>query len=214
MQRVVASATKARFNFRQLPDTDAEEPASWQIGRITKRDSISETIPVGQPITTFTEDLPQFIVYETSYQRYPLILAGGAITWAPTGMKFLSFQPVTVDQDGQEPRQPMANLEAAEVSIWINLKAALETQPLLSWQRTESGAIITSGEVPTSVWKKAVARRPEIGLLFEDGEVRKEVPANLRGRGAKGKAKGGNMNQAALRRAGSEDESASGNDDE
>ena len=129
-------------------------------------------------------------------------------------MKFLSFQPVTVDQDGQEARQPTANSEAAEVSIWINLKAALETQPMLSWQRTESGAIITSGEVPKSVWKRAVARRPEIGLLFEDGEVRKEVPANLRGRGAKGKAKGDNMNQAALRRAGSEDESASGNDDE
>lgn len=41
-------------------------------------------------------------------------------------------------------------------------------------------------------WKKVVARRADIGVLFEDGVVRKEVPVGLRGKGVKGKkGKGG-----------------------
>ena len=94
--------------------------------------------------------------------------------------------------------------------VWINLKSAMEANPSITWQRTESGAIVTSDEVPKSLWKKAVARRPDIGLLFEDGEVRKEVPASLRGKGAKGRGKKGN--RAELKRGGSgpeEDSSAS-----
>ena len=59
------------------------------------------------------------------------------------------------------------------------------------WQRGENGNIYTAGDatgaVPKTYWKKAVGRRPDIGVLFEDGEVRKEVPIGLRGKGVKGK---------------------------
>lgn len=87
----------------------------------------------------------------------------------------------------------------------------LEAHPKILFQRTEGGAIITSDEIPKSLWKKAVARRPEIGVLFEDGQVKKELPAGLRGKG-KGKArKGKDGRSQGLARAGSaEEDSASG----
>lgn len=50
----------------------------------------------------------------------------------------------------------------------------------------------SEGLIEKSLWKKVVARRADIGVLFMDGEVRKEIPIGLRGKGAlKGKRGGG-----------------------
>jgi len=191
-----------------VPDLDA-----YRVRRLgASRESAAAPVPVGAALTSATPDLPAFIVYETSYQRYPLIQSSGAITRAPTGTRYLSFTPVTIAHDGTETRHPSAGPDTADVSIWIPLHAALHAAPGITFHRTADGAIITSDEVPISLWHKAVARRPDIGLLFEDGEVKKEIPAGLRGRGAKGKGKKGNQDQMALKKAGSasEDNSAGG----
>lgn len=72
---------------------------------------------------------------------------------------------------------------------------------------------MTANEVPKSLWKKAVARRPDVGLLFEDGEIRKEVPERLRGKGSKGKAKN-KMGKVSLKSRGDDaSESASASED-
>ncbi|KAK0719154.1 hypothetical protein B0H67DRAFT_485387 [Lasiosphaeris hirsuta] len=201
----VAATSKARFTLRQLPDTadEVDDAESWEIRRITtNRDSLTAAVPVpvpvGEALTLESDNLPEFVVYETSYQRYPLLITIGAITHAPGGTPYLSFEAVTVSEDGTESRQ--AASETADVSIWIDLKAAIKEG--IDWQRTDAG-IITSDEVPKSLWKKAVARRPDIGVLFEDGEVRKEVPAGMRGKGAKGKARKGKG--GVLKREGSDD---------
>lgn len=198
--------------MRHITKTEAktEDPAAWQISRITTRESTTAPIPVGDKLRVETEDLPEFAIYETSYQRYPLLLALGAVTRAPGGSQYLSFVPVTVDEDGNETRQNPGAGEAAEVSVWIHLRSALQADPAITWHRSESGMVITADEVPKSLWKKAVARRPDIGLLFEDGEVRKEVPANLRGKGTKGRAR---KSKAALTRDGSGDDSGSASEE-
>lgn len=204
VQRIVTNATKARFDLRQSDDS------SWQISRITNKDTVTSPVPVGEKLTAETADLPEFVIYDTSYQRYPLLLTLGAITRAPGGGQYVSFAPVTVDEDGNESRQHPGAGEAAEVSVWIHLRSALQAEPAITWQCSDSGMIITADEVPKSLWKKAVARRPDIGLLFEDGEVRKEVPANLRGKGAKGKARKGKT----VLKQGSGDESGSASEEQ
>ncbi|KAK3985084.1 hypothetical protein QBC44DRAFT_405723 [Cladorrhinum sp. PSN332] len=198
IQRVVSNATKARFELRQKP-TDA---SSWEISRVTSKEEVAITspVPLGDKLTPSSPDLPEFIIYETSYQRYPLLLTLGGITRAPGGAAYHSFTPVTPDQ----------NTSAVEVSIWIHLPSALEE---MAWYRSEAGLIITSDEVPKKLWKKAVARRPDIGLLFEDGEVKKDVPAGLRGKAAKGKGRKGDRDRGVLKRAGSGDDSASASED-
>ncbi|KAL2015115.1 hypothetical protein VTK56DRAFT_6289 [Thermocarpiscus australiensis] len=212
IQRIVANATKARFDLRQISQTERKpnDPAFWQISRISNRDSAATPVPVGDSLSLETEDLPDYVVYETSYQRYPLLLVSGAITRAPGGSQYVSFVPVTVDEDSNEARQSLGAGETAEVSIWIHLRSALQAEPGITWQRSDSGMIITTNEIPRSLWSKAVARRPDVGVLFEDGEVRKEVPANLRGKGAKGKLRKG---KAALKREGSSDDSGSASEE-
>ncbi|KAK4097153.1 hypothetical protein N658DRAFT_434585 [Parathielavia hyrcaniae] len=228
IQRIIATATKARFDLRPTPKTDTESrsnnnPASWQLSRIVtdKEEAAAASlvpVTVGDNLTADSPDLPEFVIYETSYQRYPLLLAQGAITRAPGGSSYHTFVPLSAtaagDEDGAAGGEPRSQnrAEAAEVRVWIHLRTALQAEPGITWRRgggDGGGAVIvTADEVPRSLWKKAVARRPDIGVLLEDGEVRKEVPANLR-KGAKGrsarKGKG-----AAMKREGSGEESGTG----
>lgn len=212
IQRIVTTANKARFDMRQTPQPgDAlDQASSWQISRIATRDTATSAVPVGDRLTAETADLPEFVIYETSYQRYPLLLAQGAITRAPGGGQYRPFVPVAVDEDGSELRQHPGGGDAAEVSIWIHLRTALRAELGIAWQRSDSGIIVTADDVPKSLWTKAVARRPDLGVLYEDGAVRKEVPANLRGKGSKGKARKG---KAGLKREGSGDDSGSASEE-
>lgn len=88
----------------------------------------------------------------------------------------------------------------------------MEANNKITWFRTETGNVVTEGDSAGSIekkyWKKAVARRTDIGVLFEDGEVRKEVPIGLRGKGVKGKRGGGKGKGRGLKemKARSEDE--------
>jgi 2'-phosphotransferase len=198
------AAKTRQLSFRQTPDAD-----TYQIRRAPKAPSSSQQPQTlesktasWQPITAGTEDLPEFIIHETSYPKYHLILASGSIKRAG-GQPYLSF---AVAQD--ENARPASS--AADVSIWIHLRSALEARPEIVWQRTEAGSVVTADEVPASLWKRAVARRGDLGVLYEDGTVRKEVPVGLRGKGAKAKkGKGVLKNKSADADDGSDSASAS-----
>ncbi|KAK0732346.1 hypothetical protein B0T21DRAFT_291276 [Apiosordaria backusii] len=214
VQRVVSNAIKARFELRQTPNTNSGDVASWQISRIGGlTQKASSPVPVGDKLTIDDADLPEFVIYETSYQRYHrLLLTPFGIFPAPGGAEYSAFVPVSVDEAGNETR---LGQEAAEVSIWIHLKTALLPEHNITWRKSDTGLVITSDSVPMSLWKKAVARRPDIGLLLEGGEVRKEVPAALRGKAAKSKGKGkkGDRPGAVFRRDGSGDDSGSASEE-
>lgn len=145
-----------------------------------------------------TIDLPKLIIYETSYANYPLILASGGIKRAG-GQVYLSFKPISLISTTELP--PVM----ADVSIYIDLPSAMEADMNILWQRNESGLVVTEGDeegmIKKSLWKSAVARRIDIGILFEDGQVKKEIPLGLRGKSAKvkkrGKTKGNDMNEIA-----------------
>ncbi|KAK1827433.1 hypothetical protein QBC39DRAFT_361901 [Podospora conica] len=210
IQRVIDGATKARFEIRQLPKTkDDSDPASFEVRLIkSNRDSASVPVTVGEKLTLKSADLPEFLVYETSYQRYPLLVTVGGIAKAPGGTEYLTFTPAS--DASAEPHK-----EGPEVSIWINLRAALEAAPHVVWRRVEGGAsIVTSDEVPKSLWTKAVARRPDIGVLLENGLVKKEVPAGLRGKGGKARKGKGVTRERAAGSASGGDSSAVEDDEE
>jgi 2'-phosphotransferase len=205
IQRIVA-AKSARFTLRQQPGAAAEDAASFQIQLHTNRESLNPQAPVVvgklETLTPESKDLPEFVVYETSYTRYPLVLSAGGIRSA-AGMQYTPFTSVRVAEDGSMP------VIEAEVGIWIELRSAMKAESSVSWQRTESGLIITADEIPKTLWNKAVARRADIGILFEDGQVRKEVPSALRGKGGKGKSRKGKGSLKAR----AEDESGSASEE-
>ncbi|KAI5927102.1 putative tRNA 2'-phosphotransferase 1 [Camillea tinctor] len=184
--RQAATSSKARFTLRQLPDTDQGQAASYQVRRESKGDSLPQAplVAAGEPLNPESANLPEYIVYETTYHAYPLVLASGGIK-RPDGAPYLPFLPAA-HSDETRP----ARASKADVSIWIHLKTAMAQAPQIAWQYTTTGRIVTSAEgVPKSLWAKVVARRPDLGVLFQDGEVRKEIPDGLRGKGAKGRAK-------------------------
>ncbi|KAH6648165.1 hypothetical protein BKA67DRAFT_539981 [Truncatella angustata] len=203
LQRITSNTSKARCELRQQPGSEAETPESYQIRGTHKRDSLQAPVIEGEPLKLDAEDLPEYIVYETSYEAYPHILASGSIEKA-AGATHISFSPVATD--GSETRRA----GNADIGIWVHLRTALETEPSIVWQKTANGAIATTNEIPKSLWKKAVARRSDIGLLFEDGEVRGEVPEALRGKGSKGKAKKG---KGSFKSRGGEEASDSASDE-
>lgn len=179
----LAPSTTAKTRQLSLRQTapDAASPSSYQVRRApalptaaAAQTALQTPSATWTTITASSPDLPEFILHETSYPKYHLILTSGTIRRAG-GQPFLSFAP----QD--------AAGSSADVSIWIHLPSTLESHPGITWQRTDSGAVVTKDEVPKVLWKRAVARRGDLGVLFEDGEVRKEVPFGLRGKGAKAK---------------------------
>lgn len=150
------------------------------------------------------------IVYETSYPNYPLVLASGGIKRAG-GQALLVFKSIKIDEDGTEIRAA----STADVSIFINLREIMKADGKIQWARAENGNIVTEGDakgsIPKEFWKNAVARRSDIGVLFENGEARKEVPIGLRGKGVKGKKGSGKGKGWVTKemRASSEDEGSS-----
>ncbi|KAE9378155.1 putative tRNA 2'-phosphotransferase 1 [Stipitochalara longipes BDJ] len=214
LQSLIASPTsKARFSLKLKSSSAKEEDldASDYLIRLAPSAApaspTSASAPKLTPLSLTTEDLPDLIVYETSYPNYPLILASGSIKRAG-GQAMLSFAPISISDDGSEIKAS----SDADVSIYIPLRSLMEANPKVLWQRTESGSIVTEGdakgEVSKKYWKKVVARRADIGVLYEDGEVRKEVPVGLRGKGVKAKKGGKGKGKGGLKemKARSEDE--------
>ncbi|KAI0390129.1 putative tRNA 2'-phosphotransferase 1 [Xylariaceae sp. FL0594] len=209
--RHAATSSKAQFTLRLKSEADPEKTESYEIRRESKRDSVprSPEVPEGEILKADSANLPEYVVYETTYQNYPLVVASGGIKRAD-GATHLSFLPVAGTATPSRPSK-------ADVTIWIHLRSVLEQAPQIQWQFTTSSRIMTAAdEIPRVLWKKAVARRPDIGLLFEDGVVHKEIPEILRGKGAKGKAKRGKgvLKQEGRERAGSESDSVADEEEE
>jgi len=210
LQALVASpASKPRFSLKidpsAKPDTTDASDFLIRANQTHNAPTSVPSTPKATPITAIAEDLPDLIVYETSYANYPLILASGGIKRAG-GQAQLQFASIKVQEDGTEVR-PSSD---ADVSIYIDLRAVMEANDNIKWS-TLGENVITEGDATGSIdkkyWKKAVATRKDIGILFENGEVRKEVPIGLRGKGVKSK-KGGKGKGRGLKemKARSEDE--------
>lgn len=195
LQALIASpASKSRFALKIDPSAKPDSAdASDFLVRVNPPQTTSVALPSTAkltPLAITTEDLPDLIVYETSYANYPLILASGSIKRAG-GQAHLQFACIKVQEDGTEAR-PTSD---ADVSIYIDLRTIMDANKKITWFRNDNGNVVTEGDAAGSIgkkyWKRAVARRADIGVLFEDGEVRKEVPIGLRGKGVKGKRGGG-----------------------
>ncbi|KAF7861429.1 hypothetical protein EAF04_007994 [Stromatinia cepivora] len=219
---IQSPSAKSRFTLKSISssETESDSPSDYLIrlntpSTPTTITSSNISITSLEPVTTSTAGLPNFVVYETSYSNYPLILASGGIRKAG-GQSHLSFASIFISSDAIETRTRIStNKDDADVSIYISLKTTMESDPQVKWYRNGNGGIVSQGDengfIGKSTWKKVIARRTDIGVLFEDGVVKKEVPVGLRGKGVKGKklgrGKGNGWNKEM--RARSEDETES-----
>ncbi|KAM0141770.1 hypothetical protein ACHAO1_001609 [Botrytis cinerea] len=217
LQNIIQSpSAKSRFTTKSISSSDieSESPFNYLIclnTSFTPTNTTSTNLSSIslQLLTAATADLPDLVVYETSYANYPLILASGGIKKAG-GQAHLAFSSIFISSDGTETRTSSStSKDDADISIYISLKSTLESHPEIKWYKNGNGGILSEGDdrgmIRKSVWKMVVARRADIGVLFENGVVRKEVPVGLRGKGSKGKkggrGKGNTWNQEMKERS-------------
>ncbi|KAF7952110.1 uncharacterized protein EAE97_001607 [Botrytis byssoidea] len=225
LRNIIQSPAKSLFTIRSISssENESESPSNYII-RLETSSTPTTTTSTNissislQLLTTSTVDLPDLIVYETSYANYPLILASGGIKKAG-GQAHLAFSSIFVSSDGTETRTSSStSKDDADISIYVSLKSTLESHPEIKWYKNGNRGILSEGNdegvVSKNVWKKVIARRADIGVLFENGVVKKEVPVGLRGKGIKGKkggrGKGNAWNKEMKER--SEDETESSED--
>ncbi|KAI0998786.1 hypothetical protein K3495_g9410 [Podosphaera aphanis] len=194
---------KAKFTLKLRSPSCAQfpgefNPTNYQVRSLPMNPATASSTIVPAPHTPLSlasSDLPELIVYETSYANYPLIIASGGLKRAG-GQTHLSLKPISLVQATELP--PIT----ADISIYIDLRSALAIDSSISWFRSEAGMILTEGDadgrIPKFFWKKVVARRTDIGILFEDGEAKKEVPIGLRGKGIKPKKGGKGRGKGSL----------------
>ncbi|ESZ98476.1 hypothetical protein SBOR_1138 [Sclerotinia borealis F-4128] len=224
LRKVIESpSSKSRFTLRPISShgTESESPSDYLI-RFSTPSTPTTINPSNlsaislERLNPSTADLPDLVVYETSYANYPLILASGGIRKAG-GQAHLSFASIAISSDDTEARTSIStSKEDADVSIYISLKFAMDLNPQIKWYRNSNGGIVSAGDesgiIDKTVWKKVIARRADIGVLFEDGVAKKEIPVGLRGKGVKGKkggkGKGNGWNSKDMRER-SEDENES-----
>ncbi|KAI9742607.1 MAG: hypothetical protein M1818_003748 [Claussenomyces sp. TS43310] len=177
IQEVATHDPRQRFviKVKQGAAATSHEASDWAIGTAQSTHAAKELAAM-KPITLEAEDIPETVVYSTTYAAYPLILASGGLK-NTSGSRQLRFSTEVPDD--------------AEVLIYVDVFRALQDAPEMTWYQSETQDTVVSEGNATSAnsnvldkrfWKRVVGRKFEVGTLFEDGEEIKEVPTNLRGK--------------------------------
>lgn len=192
LQALLQDNPRSRFELRLKSTSTVVNPqlaSSWLI-RSTSNLAILSKIS-GTPLSQDTESLPTFAIYATSYANYARILTQGILLNTSGSNLTLDTQP------------PHDNDSTAEVLFYVDLYAALHSGSGLTWYLDENELQLIVADrkgVEKEFWKKIVGRKGDVGVLWEEGHVVKNVPLGLRGKkvgggkglkGRNGRAKGG-----------------------
>lgn len=204
LQALLANNPRQKFSIKLK--ADAADPflaSSWLV-----RASSGIASPSGTRLTSDSADLPEVVIYSTTYSTYAHILASG--TLRNTGGGNVSFSTSLPDE-----------LDAkAEVIVYIDLHKALATPKAgLQWYMNENETTVTVAEgkgVSKEFWLKVVGRKGDVGLLWADGEIVRDIPMGVRGKkvgggkkdlkGRNGRGKGGRSLSFSGNKKSSEDD--------
>lgn len=203
LQSLLANNPRNRFSLKlKSSEDDASLASSWLIRAVGPNTIDASTL--GKQLTAESDDLPDLVIYATTYTTYAHISSSGALK--NTGGGNVSFSTSLPDESDSK----------AEVLFYIDLRLALANSPL-EWYINETGTSITVAggkSVPKAFWKKVVGRKGDVGTLWEEGEVVRDVPIGVRGKkvgggkelkGRNGRGKGGRANAFGARKASSDD---------
>jgi len=143
-----------------------------------------------EPITLESE-LPNAVVHGTTHRAWPLILSTGGLkkmtrnhvhfaSGLPTGFQSLED---AADAEAESSKEPVMSgmRKSSDILIFIDIKKALEEG--LKFGRSANGVILSQGDengiIPTQYFQRVEARRQGLGIIMKDGEVVKELPAEL-----------------------------------
>jgi 2'-phosphotransferase len=168
-----------------------------------------------------SSDLPDTVVHGTFHGAWPLILASGGLrAMGRTKVHFATgpsldevLQQIELERNTSTPvharggraKTVISGMRSdAQILIYIDLKKALAAG--CPFYRSENGVILSEGidkqgdtaapshnVIPLEFFDVVVERKERLGVLWKDGEVVQELPANLADKlNPKGRQGGGN----------------------
>jgi 2'-phosphotransferase len=132
------------------------------------------------PVTVEAGNVPEVVVHGTYFAFYqPIVDSGGLKRMNRNHIHFSTGLPE--DKKGAVI-SGMRN--DAEILIYVDIKKSLQDGVL--WWLSENGVVLTDGDksdvLSTRYFKKVVGRKDDVGVLWEDGEEKAELPKRFRDR--------------------------------
>ncbi|KAF2433187.1 phosphotransferase KptA/Tpt1 [Tothia fuscella] len=193
------TATTSAITFEH----DESDPSNYLI-RANQGHSIKvEEEGLLEPITLESE-LPSVVVHGTDYKAWPLIVSSKGLkrmtrnhvhfaSGLPAG--FRSVEDLTDDGEVVPTSiEPVVSgmRHTSSILIFIDLRKALEAG--FKFWKSANGVILSEGDekgiIPIEFFLRVEERKKGLGILMKDGEVVKELPAEL-ARGGHGGGRGG-----------------------
>ncbi|KAM4054710.1 RNA 2'-phosphotransferase, tpt1 / kptA family protein [Hirsutella rhossiliensis] len=190
VQSLVATNDKQRFSLKLNPETTNPDPstagasAADYLVRANQGHSIKlDSSTLLEPITL--EDVPLRVLHGTYFAFWPAIEAAGGLK--PMGRNHVHCSTGDPDDSGEGGPAVVSGMRRdAELVIEIDVEGSLREG--VKWWRSDNGVVLTEGNqdgglLSTRFFKKVTGRKMDVGVLWEDGEKKADLPAGIKGRG-------------------------------
>ncbi|KAL5328432.1 hypothetical protein ACEPPN_001931 [Leptodophora sp. 'Broadleaf-Isolate-01'] len=187
IQTAVSDNAKQRFSMKPSPslkgppDLNSEDPSDWVI-RANQGHSIAvDSASLLVPITVAAGNVPETVVHGTYFAFYQTIVDSG-------GLKKMTRNHIHFSTGLPEDKQGVISgmRKDAEILIYVDVKQSLEDG--VEWWLSENGVVLTEGDqtgvLGTKYWKKVEGRKEDVGVLWEEGKMAKELPESFKRRKA------------------------------
>jgi 2'-phosphotransferase len=186
IQTAVTDNAKQRFtmkpnpDLKTPPDPSSEDPSDWVI-RANQGHSIAmDSASLLKPITLEAGNVPDVVVHGTYFAFYEAIVDSG-------GLKKMNRNHIHFSTGLPEDKGGVISgmRNDAEILIYVDIRKSLQDGEV-RWWISDNGVVLTEGDesgvLSTRYWEKVVGRRDDLGVLWEAGEKKAELPERFRGR--------------------------------
>ncbi|KAI5465743.1 KptA family-domain-containing protein [Mariannaea sp. PMI_226] len=192
VQQAVVSSDKQRFSLKPNPSTNPSlsttsvEPADYLIranqGHSIKLDSEAHL----SSITLEEGNIPARVLHGTYFYFWPKIVESG-------GLKVMGRNHVHCSTGTPEEGVVSGMRKDAELIIELDVEASLHDG--VKWWKSDNGVLLTEGDdqgvLSSRYFKMVTGRQRDVGVLWQDGEWRADLPAGLKINPPHGKGRGG-----------------------
>ena len=183
IKEAVADNDKKRFAMKPnpllatQPSLDSSDPSDWVI-RANQGHSIEvDSSALLVPISLGAANIPDVVVHGTYYAFYQQIVESGGLKRMTRN--HIHFSTGLPDDAGGVVSGMRRD---AQILIYVDIKKSLEDG--MTWWLSENGVVLTEGDqngvLSTKYFKSVTGRTADLGLLWQDGEKRGELPQQYR----------------------------------
>lgn len=197
VQAIVATNDKQRFSLKLAPSTGDQSSSSGYLIRANQGHSIKlDSSALLERVRLEDAQLPRRLLHGTFFVFWPAIVASGGLK--PMGRTHIHCSTGTPEEEGVVSGMR----RDAELLIEIDLVASLREG--IAWWRSQNGVLLTEGDesrlLPARFFKSVTGRTINVGILWENGEKKADLPASIRakmpqGKGPRNQGRGGRGRQ-------------------